>query len=578
MLRKLLSCFTLPLLLLLGNSSGNSAPQSAPEGFNPGPDIITGDIGLFGGLEQFGSNGTQVGLAPSTTSCNAGDQVVQFFSLPQTTHPVIPHNLYRMSGGAGNDERFEQIGQGWPKHAFGADQASDCFDCQPGGDFSHLGVGCSDTYANFQNAEQSDLGSRALINPFTGVFQTTANNHNGHVHDGTSHRILVETSDLNTTLNPGATYYAEVQYISSDEYAWCQGHPGQCNMYNNASYRRYNVSGLNNFTFAEVGNTVRMAAAVTAWPGATINPIEPAPGTDGRAFIAYKVTNPSAGVWHYEYALYNENLDRAIQSFSVPLGCAITLTNLGFHAPPNHPGFPNDGTQGGLGFSNAPWTSNQTTDAISWSSETFILNQNANAIRWGTLYNFRFDSNKPPVATNATIGFFKTGTPVTVGILGPNACDVVPTPSPTGTPSATATPSVTATPSATPPPPPAQAMNLSTRMLVQTGDNVGIGGFIIAGSVPKHVLIRAVGPSTVPGALADPVLELHGPPGFATIINDNCVPPQIIGPPPFCQPGSLDAIIDATLDPGAYTAIVKGKNDTTGIALVEVYDVSQAVD
>ena len=333
MLRKILSYFTLPLLLLLSNSSGNSAPdkaaQSAPEGFNPGPDIITGDIGLFGGLEQFGSSGTQVGLGVSTTSCNAGNVVVNFFALPETNHPVIPHNLYRMSGGSGNDERFEQIGQSWVKHAFGADQASDCFTCQPGGDFNHLGVGCSDTYANFQNAEQSDLGSRALINPFTGVFQSTANNHTGHVHTGTSHRILVEGSDLNTTLNPGATYYAEVQYISSDEYAWCQGHPGQCNMYNNASYRRYNVSGTTSFTFSEVGNVVRMAAAINAWTGATINPIEPEPGVDGRAFIAYKVTNPSAGVWHYEYALYNENLDRAIQSFSVPLGCAITLSNLG---------------------------------------------------------------------------------------------------------------------------------------------------------------------------------------------------------------------------------------------------------
>ena len=45
-----------------------------------------------------------------------------------------------------------------------------------------------------------------------------------------------------------------------------------------------------------------MTPAINAWTGATINTIEPAPGVDGRAFIAYKVTNPSAGVWHYEYA------------------------------------------------------------------------------------------------------------------------------------------------------------------------------------------------------------------------------------------------------------------------------------
>jgi len=117
-------------------------------------------------------------------------------------------------------------------------------------------------------------------------------------------------------------------------------------------------------------------------------------------------------------------------------------------------------------------------------------------------------------------------------------------------------------------------------MLVQTDDNVGIGGFIITGSVPKQVLLRAIGPSLgqagIPNPLADPVMELHGPPGFVTIFNDNCDP----GPfgSPFCDPGSLDAGIVANLDPGAYTAIVKGKNNTTGVALVEVYDLNLGVD
>ena len=430
---------------------------SAPEGFNPGPDIITGEIGEIGGLAQFGSNGSQVGLGVSTTSCNAGNVPVNFFAMPDTSHPIIPHNLYRMSGGSGNNDRFEQIGQSWVKHAFGADQLDACFVCTPG-DFTHLGVGCSDTYSSDENADQSLLGSRALINPFTGVFQSTANNHTGHIHNGTSHRILVEGSDLNTTLNPGATYYVEVQYISSDEYAWCQVHPGQCNMYNNASYRQFTVSGTTSFTFLSVGNTVRMTAAINAWTGATINPIEPEPGVDGRASIAYKVTGPVAGLYHYEYAIYNENLDRAIQSFSVPLGCEIALSNLGFHAPLNHPGFPNDGTLGDAGFSNAAWTSNQTTSALMWSTEAFAQNQNANAIRWGTLYNFRFDSDRAPLFTQATIGFFKTGAPVTVGILGPNACNVTPSPTPTATATATATasptPTVPPTPSPTPTPVP----------------------------------------------------------------------------------------------------------------------------
>ena len=55
-----------------------------------------------------------------------------------------------------------------------------------------------------------------------------------------------------------------------------------------------------------------------------------------------------------------------------------------------------------------------------WNSETFAQNQNANAIRWGTLYNFRFDSNRPPQTVNATVGFFKTGAPITVQVQGPS--------------------------------------------------------------------------------------------------------------------------------------------------------------
>jgi len=422
--------------------------------FVNGPDVIVGDLPS---MIQAGSSGTQVGLGVATTSCNNGNVELNWFQLSNTDHPVIPQNLYRMSGGATNDDRFEQVGQSWLKHAFTALQQNACgFGCTPASSGTHLGVGCSDPYGASLNATQSGLGSRAWVNPFTGAFPSSAAQHTGHTETGVTHRLLVEGSDLNTTLNPGATYYAEAQYVTPHEYAWCQSHAGQCNMYNNASYRRFNVSGTTSFTFSAVGTTFRTIPAINAWTGATVNTIEPVPGTDGRAFVAYKVTNPSAGVWHYEYAINNQNLDRGIQSFSMPLGNGITVSNLGFHAPLNHPGIANDGTLGSAGFSNAAWTPNQTASDLSWSSETFAQNQNANALRWGTLYNFRFDSNRPPQTTNATIGFFKTGTPITVGIQGPSP-DVggTPTPTPTVTPGATATPTPTppTTPTPTPTPP-----------------------------------------------------------------------------------------------------------------------------
>jgi hypothetical protein len=133
--------------------------------------------------------------------------------------------------------------------------------------------------------------------------------------------------------------------------------------------------------------------------------------------------------------------------------------------------------------------------------------------------------------------------------------------------------------------PPAQALNLSTRMAVQTGDNVGIGGFIITGTAPKHLLLRGIGPSLtqsgIPNALADPMLELHSQGAFPTITNDNWRDDPVqeaaiiaTGIPPS---NNLEAAIDVTLNPGAYTAIARGKNNTSGVALIEVYDLSQAV-
>jgi hypothetical protein len=164
----------------------------------------------------------------------------------------------------------------------------------------------------------------------------------------------------------------------------------------------------------------------------------------------------------------------------------------------------------------------------------------------------------------------------------------VPTPSPTPTATATATPTATATatPSATSTPtatPVTTLANISTRLRVETGDNVLIGGFIVTGSQPKKVIIRAIGTS-LPFAdkLADPTLELHGPNGLIEA-NDNWV-----------DSPNKQAIIDSTIPPSsdlesavvavlpangaAYTAIVRGANGGTGIGVVEAYDLDTAAN
>ena len=122
--------------------------------------------------------------------------------------------------------------------------------------------------------------------------------------------------------------------------------------------------------------------------------------------------------------------------------------------------------------------------------------------------------------------------------------------------------------------------NISTRGRVETGNGVMIGGFILGGTQATKVIVRAIGPSLVPSglqdALLDPTLELYDSNGSLLSTNDNWRTDQQ-GPiidstiPPT---DDREAAIVATLAPGAYSAIVRGKNDSTGVALFEVYALS----
>jgi hypothetical protein len=121
---------------------------------------------------------------------------------------------------------------------------------------------------------------------------------------------------------------------------------------------------------------------------------------------------------------------------------------------------------------------------------------------------------------------------------------------------------------------------------VETGDNVLIGGFIVTGSAAKKVIVRAIGPSLsqhgLGDVLADPTLELHHGNGALLQSNDNWRddPSQAsqIRASGLAPSSNLESAIIATLQPGNYTAIVRGKNSRQGIALAEVYDLDPAGD
>jgi N-acetylneuraminic acid mutarotase len=130
---------------------------------------------------------------------------------------------------------------------------------------------------------------------------------------------------------------------------------------------------------------------------------------------------------------------------------------------------------------------------------------------------------------------------------------------------------------------PTTLANISTRLRVETGDGVGIGGFIVTGTQSKKVMVRAIGPSLpLPGALPNPILELRNSSGALIQSNDNWrndQEPEIVatGIPPS---NDLESAIVATLpaNGSAYSAVVRGVGNGTGIGLVEVYDLERTVD
>lgn len=125
-------------------------------------------------------------------------------------------------------------------------------------------------------------------------------------------------------------------------------------------------------------------------------------------------------------------------------------------------------------------------------------------------------------------------------------------------------------------------LNVSTRGVVLTGDNVMIVGFIIGGMGQKKIIVRALGPSLAAnqlvGTLDDPLVELYGPDGLVAA-NDNWRDgdPDMVSGLGFAPTNDAESAIVVNLKPGNYTAIVRGANGGTGLALLEVYDYGTVV-
>lgn len=129
-----------------------------------------------------------------------------------------------------------------------------------------------------------------------------------------------------------------------------------------------------------------------------------------------------------------------------------------------------------------------------------------------------------------------------------------------------------------------QLLNVSARLHTGTGDNVLIGGFIVNGADSKKVIVRALGPSLtsygVAGALADPIVELHDHTGAIIASNDNWKDTQQsqIVATNLAPHDDRESAIVITLAPGPYTAIARGVSNTSGVVLLEIYDLDPSAN
>ena len=400
---RLLPSLSAGLLVLLAAAAPAAAGVGGPE---VGPDVTVFELT---DINNNGVSGGVRGYSIGTTSCNVGDDPVNWCdnsggcgALDDRQHPVIAQNLYRLKSG-----RFQQIGMSWLKHGFLSTNSPSGGQCQGAGGQnctspplggSELGIGCIDTYGAGLNGSRP-LGMRSEVNPATGFFpfpETFVPS------TGVDQWVQVLESDLAAAQNPGAIYWAEGQYIADDDALAGNG-------FNNASYQRVTV-GAAPYNLSLTGSTVREQTAIRAWMAQdpqvelfNVDVFQIGSPTE-RFEVARKVTEPTPGTWHYEYAARNLNSDRAGQRLAIDFADGVTISNVGFSGIDHHSGEPYD---------TADWTSavDAAASSVSWQSELFATNEDANALRWATMFSFWFDATSAPAGISThLLTLFKPGT------------------------------------------------------------------------------------------------------------------------------------------------------------------------
>lgn len=397
------ACQRAGIVLAAGFGLSTTMMAGAQTGGSPefeGPDVT---LCQAYGLAQYGKLNGILGLAFATTSWNIGDKDFAWFQSPNSQHPYIVMNMYRLDPSG----RMVQIGQSWIKHGFFALSNTQCGgSCtfEPGHSGGNwLGQNCTDTYGSSLNASQSGLGPRYEVDPWAGTWQYNGSmfQQGGPSNTAIRRRLQVADDELNPALHPGSQYLYECYYV----------HFADTDVMNSAAYQLCtpirNSSGNYTFNQPGAGNFPNIGFAVNHWDVtqrevvAEELPVVEFESPDGRSVLSTNVVDLGNGQFRYEYSIMNIDMNRQVGSFSVPVPAGVNVSDIGFYAVPHHDEPYNARPdQGGVAINNNPWDVAQDGDSITWSTA-------ANPIRWGTMYNFWFTADSGPVDAESTIGLFR---------------------------------------------------------------------------------------------------------------------------------------------------------------------------
>ena len=275
-----------------------------------------------------------------TTCCNPVTNAIPFQAAMSPNHGYIHFIVARESNG-----RLEQISNwSFVKHTFGSsNDPSPCGNCAGPGSFSLVEVGCSDTYANSQAVNHFDLGPPSEIDPWLGTWDPQCSMFDAgnpavapaQACDNVRSLTSQQSSQLNAGLNNQMRLYDVDLQVQPANYFWQAGYlvPGE------AESVRDNNLGSRGFTptwngtawaFADIPNSFQQGTILQRWPGATIT--SATNGTsDGRFYVAVKVSGPINGKYHYEYAVHNRDNKRGMGAFRLPICPTAVVSNIGFH-------------------------------------------------------------------------------------------------------------------------------------------------------------------------------------------------------------------------------------------------------